>query len=166
MQQKDNKMWTIRDATPADYARIYVMSDGLQQYEFDITGYPILPPEQTTTRYIKEIIDTATTKNGEVLVVDMNDETVAYLVGYPTTDGDDLVEESYRDHAHIADLFVEAKARKQGIARALMQTFQDRMKAKGSTWLRIGARANNQIAIGAYENFGFEPITMKLAKKL
>lgn len=159
-------MWTIRDATPADHARIIAMSFGIQQHEHNIVGYPMLPPEETTDRYIKAIIKTATENDGEILVGEMDGETIAYLIGYPKTDEDDLVDKGFHHHAHIADLFVEPKARKQGISRALMQTFQDRMKARGCNWMRIGVQSKNELAIKAYNNFGFDPLSMYMVKKL
>lgn len=159
-------MWTIQDATQVDHTRIIEMSFGIQQAEHELIGYPMLPVEQTTDRYVKAIIETASTKNGEILVAKLDDKAVAYLIGYPKIDEDDLVETSFHTHAHIADLFVEPEARKLGIASALMQEFESRMGAKGYNWLRIGVQAKNHIAISAYEKQGFEPLSMYMVKKL
>lgn len=159
-------MWTIRDATPTDFTRIIAMSFGIQQAEHEAVGFPMLPPDQVSDRYIKAIIETATSRNGEILIAEMDGSTVGYLIGYPKTDEDDLVDKSFHRHAHIADLFVEPKARKLGIAKALMQTFEKRMIDKGCKWMRIGVQAKNQVAVTAYENYGFEPLSMYMLKKI
>lgn len=159
-------MWTIKEATPANYPRIITMSFGIQKAEHEIVGYPMLPPDQISDRYIKAIIETATSRNGEILIAEMDGKTVGYLIGYPKVDDDDLVDESFHRHAHIADLFVEPEARKLGIAKALMQTFEERMVEKGCKWMRIGVQTKNKIAVTAYENYGFEPLSMYMLKKL
>lgn len=58
----------------------------------------------------------------------------------------------------IANVAVASAYRRRGIARALMETALEHVRAQGGTWVLLQVRADNIAARGLYERLGFDAI--------
>ncbi len=61
-----------------------------------------------------------------------------------------------RGAAMVTALWVNERARSQGIARALMQTVEDEAKRRGRMELALGVEPDNTTARHLYESLGYE----------
>ena len=61
---------------------------------------------------------------------------------------------------------VNPDQRGRGIGRSLLEAAERHARDQGSKWLRISVLAQNRIAAGLYERFGFEPRVIELEKNL
>ena len=165
MTQNPAPAWTIRTATPDDYAAIGRMNDAIQQYELDLLGYPMLEPAQVPT-YLTGMIERVAKRDGEMLVCVAGDQLVGFACGYRAADDDALVDAEFNQFALLSDLFVDPAYRSQGIAFALMDDFANRMRNKGCKWLRVCAKSKNHHAINAYLRFGFDAYETVFTKTL
>lgn len=64
-------------------------------------------------------------------------------------------DEGRPDRYLISNVAVKREYRNQGIARALMQTAIERLRARGGQWVLLNVRPNNPIAVKLYRDLGF-----------
>ena len=62
------------------------------------------------------------------------------------------------DELHLTDLGVTARARRRGMARALVQRLLDEGRARGSRVVLLEVRATNVAALALYGSLGFEEL--------
>lgn len=58
---------------------------------------------------------------------------------------------------NIHDLAVVPECRGQGVGRALLQAIEEEARRGGCCRLTLEVRADNRIARGLYQSFGFQP---------
>ena len=61
-----------------------------------------------------------------------------------------------RDEAFINNVAVTAAHRREGVARALVDTMLKRVQGNGASFLSLEVRMSNQAAISLYQGAGFE----------
>ncbi|MDQ4076874.1 MAG: GNAT family N-acetyltransferase [Chloroflexota bacterium] len=71
-----------------------------------------------------------------------------------------------RSRGYIYDLYVEAEARGQGVATALLEAAEQASRARGDTELGLTVAAHNQAALSLYRAHGFETERLSLSKPL
>jgi ribosomal protein S18 acetylase RimI-like enzyme len=142
------------------------MNDAIQQYERDLVGYPVLKLETVSEDYFAEIVAHMENDGGIMLVAEHAGMLIGFAFGHNATSEDMLVDADFNRYALLSDLYVDERFRGQGLAQALMAEFASRMKANGSTLLRICAKAQNKAAIAAYLRFGFAPYETEFTKRL
>ena len=76
------------------------------------------------------------------------------------------VRDDMRDYALVADMFVRAAYRGQGVAQALLAEAERLATARGVPRLMIGVLAGNDRAERIYRHYGFTPYALELAKPL
>jgi ribosomal protein S18 acetylase RimI-like enzyme len=69
-----------------------------------------------------------------------------------------------RRYAYIQDLVVDAKQRRHGIGRALMDAAEAAAKAAGHRRIVLGVLAANAAALAAYARQGYRPYAHDLEK--
>lgn len=84
-----------------------------------------------------------------VMVAEIERRAEGYALFYPGFD----VESASRG-LHMADLFVEAPFRRQGIGRALIASLVAECKRQGGQWIEWHSMTDNPTAIAFYERIG------------
>ncbi len=69
-------------------------------------------------------------------------------------------------YAHIFLLFVNPEHRRRGLGKALIQVAENYAQAQGDRAIGLQVFANNQAAIGLYQNAGFEIQSISMIKPL
>ena len=97
-------------------------------------------------------------------------EAASVLLGYATIltkcEEDGTSDEIAYTYAQVDDLVVTQLARRKGVGKALLRASEDKARAAGRKFLRIGVLSQNSGAISAYHDFGFAPYHQTLEKTL
>lgn len=103
-----------------------------------------------------------------VLVAELRGRPVGFLAAgvaeFP--DRYTRLEERPNLQGHIHDVFVEPRARRQGVAQALFDAAEQRLRAAGCDNLRLGVAAGNEVARRFYRRFGFQEHKLGLRKDI
>jgi ribosomal-protein-alanine N-acetyltransferase len=67
------------------------------------------------------------------------------------------------DEAHVLNLAVTASARRQGVARRLLQELHARLQEAGTATVYLELRISNRAALALYCGFGYNPVGMRRA---
>ncbi len=89
------------------------------------------------------------------LATDDNGEGLGFTQLYPT-----FSSVSMKNQWILNDLFVAEKARKRGVANALMQTAEDFAKDSGANGLSLSTAVDNYQAQALYEKRGWNRVTV------
>jgi len=65
------------------------------------------------------------------------------------------------DELHVTNLAVAPKARRCGVAAALLERSIQDATELGAVWCQLEVRASNTAAIGLYGGFGFKPLGVR-----
>ena len=111
------------------------------------------PPNFTLAHFRRDIMGPSAFVRG--FIAHQGGEAVGYLLYHLAYDS-----ESGERGAYMCDLFVEEKARRQGIARALMQAAARAVRDGGGRFLWWSAKSYNVSAISFYRTVGEEERNM------
>ena len=144
----------IRDARlPQDRAAIEAMFDGLQLVELDWDANR-MPPGKCGA-HVDHLLAWAA-ESGFVLMIDDDEGPCAMLIAGEVDEGGWVLPEN-RIRGDVSDLFVAPRARRQGLAWALLQEAERRFAARGRTRIEIRAVAQNAAARAMYRRWAGEP---------
>ena len=154
----------IRLATDADRPALDEQEQGLNLFENQLLG------DRQCTRAaaaaaMDRLIQRATDTGGGGLVAELNGAVVGHLVLTFERMGP-YIRDDLRDHAHIADLFVRAAQRNQGIGTALMAEAERRAIARGVPRITLGVVHGNTGAERAYRRAGYRTYALEMVKDL
>ncbi len=157
-------MTRIRPAEPADHEALVEQFTALNVFEDTIAH------DRRTDREGGEISLTAAwtairNTGGHALVAELDGQVVGHLFMVFRAD-DVFIREEFNRHAYVAELFVRPEARRQGIARALLDAAENLARAAGLPRLTLGVLAGNDQAHALYLNSGFIPRAFELQKTL
>ncbi len=154
----------IRPATDADRVTLDEQEQGLNLFENQLLG-----DRQWTragaTAAMDRLIQRAADTGGTVLVAELNGAVVGHLVLTFERMGP-FIREELRHHAHVADLFVRAALRGQGIGAALMAEAERRAIARGVPRITLGVVHGNTGAERAYRRAGYRSYALEMVKDL
>ncbi len=111
------------------------------------------------------LIERARDTGGTVLVAELDGAVVAHLVLTYERMGP-FVRDEKRDHAHVADLYVRAALRGQGIGTALMAEAERLAIARGLKQITLGVVHGNTGAERAYRRQGYRDYALEMIKDL
>lgn len=111
------------------------------------------------------LIERARDTGGTILVAELDGAVVAHLVLTYERMGP-FVRDEQRDHAHIADLYVRAALRGQGIGTALMAEAERLATARGAKRITLGVVHGNTGAERAYRRQGYRDYAIEMIKNL
>ena len=86
----------------------------------------------------------------EALVSMRQDEVVGYVLCWFVA-----------DEVHVVNLAVQARWRRRGIGRRLMDAVCERARARGMVVATLEVRTHNEAAIRLYENLGFRQVAIR-----
>lgn len=115
--------------------------------------------------YLAVLIKHVKENEGRIFVAEQKGVLVGWLVSIIET-RDVFVREDERKLGYVAELFVEAAARRGGVGRALIEKAEADFRARGLRKMGITVLPGNAGARAAYAAWGFEPSAISLCKDI
>jgi len=160
---------TTREAEPGDRERLIELFQALNRYEDALTGDRRVDragAEDSLAGVETRMAET----QGVCLVAEVDgageDRVVVGLLTLTFEEGAVYLRPEARPHAHICDLVVDGAWRRRGIGAALMTAAEKIAAQRGYRQVTIGVLASNETAEAAYLRQGFQPLGVRLVKKL
>ena len=155
---------TLRPATPSDRPALVEQELLLNLFE-DAIAHDRNLTRPGADAAIDRLFERIAESDGTVIVADLNGAVIAHMFLVFDRMGP-YVREDMRDYALVADMFVRAAHRGQGIAQALLAEAERLATARGVPRLMIGVLSGNDRAERTYQEFGFTPYALELTKSL
>lgn len=133
----------VRSASQSDLEGLTILFDQYRQF------YQCAPDLAAARNWLKENIEQG---RSAIFVADSGGTLLGFTQLYPALCSVDLV-----DYFVLYDLFVVEAARRQGIARALMNAASDWAKAQGAARLDLETARDNIPGQALYRDLGYEP---------
>lgn len=133
----------VRSASQSDLEGLTILFDQYRQF------YQCAPDLAAARNWLKENIEQ---ERSAIFVADSGGTLLGFTQLYPALCSVDLV-----DYFVLYDLFVVEAARRQGIARALMNAASDWAKAQGAARLDLETARDNIPGQALYRDLGYEP---------
>ena len=137
-----NATITIRLAEASDLDQLAELFDQYRQF------YQCSPDLGAARAWLAENIEAG---RSTIFAADSGSELLGFTQLYPALCSVDLV-----DYFVLYDLFVVEAARRQGIARALMNAASDWAKAQGAARLDLETARDNYSGQALYRDLGYE----------
>lgn len=130
----------------------------LQEHEHSLSNTRKPASIDLCDSYFDGILTEIRLRGGGIFVCSQNNEFVGFIC-YKIESQDSIVEEDDSNHyALITDICILTKFRGTGIAKHLFDAvFEDLQVKHFSGRIRICALANNELAVQAYNRYGFKP---------
>lgn len=132
----------VRSASQSDLEGLTILFDQYRQF------YQCAPDLAAARNWLKENIEQ---ERSAIFVADSGGTLLGFTQLYPALCSVDLV-----DYFVLYDLFVVEAARRQGIARALMNAASDWAKAHGAARLDLETARDNIPGQALYRDLGYE----------
>ena len=132
----------VRSASQSDLEGLTLLFDQYRQF------YQCAPDLAAARNWLKENIEQ---ERSAIFVADSGGTLLGFTQLYPALCSVDLV-----DYFVLYDLFVVEAARRQGIARALMNAASDWAKAHGAARLDLETARDNIPGQALYKDLGYE----------
>lgn len=132
----------VRSASQSDLEGLTILFDQYRQF------YQCAPDLAAARNWLKENIEQG---RSAIFVADSGGTLLGFTQLYPALCSVDLV-----DYFVLYDLFVVEAARRQGIARALMNAASDWAKAQGAARLDLETARDNIPGQALYKDLGYE----------
>lgn len=132
----------VRSASQSDLEGLTILFDQYRQF------YQCAPDLAAARNWLKENIEQG---RSAIFVADSRGTLLGFTQLYPALCSVDLV-----DYFVLYDLFVVEAARRQGIARALMNAASDWAKAHGAARLDLETARDNIPGQALYKDLGYE----------
>ena len=132
----------VRSASQSDLEGLTILFDQYRQF------YQCAPDLAAARNWLKENIEQ---ERSAIFVADSGGTLLGFTQLYPALCSVDLV-----DYFVLYDLFVVEAARRQGIARALMNAASDWAKAQGAARLDLETARDNIPGQALYRDLGYE----------
>ena len=137
---------TIRRATEADEA---ILRELWEEFESEVPE-PVGEPETWEQEWGDTLDDI---RGGGVFIAEDDDGPI----------GVGRVEAPERGVAHIQLVHVRPRARRQGVAKALVAACTDDAKARGASVVSLEVVASNDAAVATWRKLGFETVSHRMA---
>ena len=137
---------------------------GLQDYIRDL--YPRLPSGAAIVdQYIPHILNQCSIHNGKIYLAEVDGAVVGYALVYSKMICNDIDSGTY-EYGRLADLYVKATCRGQGIGKKLLETSEAFVKSAGVQRFKVGVLASNEPAVNLYTLSGFQPFLLDMEKMI
>ena len=138
---KTKATWRIRRATKKDVGQILAMTAAVSEHE----GQP--PPGMTQSALLKFLLGRQAL--AEAFVAESGGRLIGHVISTKSLDM-----QSGTTFCWIADLYVEARWRRQKVGRALMAAIARLAEKEGSAHIQWLLSPDNRTAIAFYEKIG------------
>jgi ribosomal protein S18 acetylase RimI-like enzyme len=137
----------------------------LQGFEAQI--YELMKPASDIGTWYLDLLERQCREQaGTILVACSGDNRVGYATILTHVVEDGSGDEVPYVYAHVGDLVVAENARRQGIARKLLEACETYARAAGRDELRINVLAANNGARTLYRAWGFAELQINMRKRL
>lgn len=154
----------IRRASTADETAIARLWQALSDEHVRLDVRLPVPVAGAAHHYAARLVETLDDPMTRTFVAEAGGRVVAYILGAVIDLQPDLFE--YVETGFIADVYVEPGYRRQGIARALVQTLNDWFAAQGVRHTEWQVAAANPAAVHFWEAVGGRPVTVRMRVEL
>ena len=137
---------TVRRATEADEA---ILREFWEEFELEVPE-PVGEPETWEQEWADTVDDI---RGGGVFVAEDDDGAI----------GVGRIEAPERGVAHIQLVYVRPRARRQGVAKALIAACTDDAKARGASVVSLEVVASNDGAVATWRKLGFDTVSHWMA---
>ncbi len=156
---------SIRQATAADRAALIAMITAFQ--DFETTLHPNRRPgAEIAADYLAILEREVAAKRGAILVAEHTGAPVGFVCCWADHDADEMIHAETRPHGYIADVFVAAAERGQGVGGALIAAAEAYLAGLGFARVRLISLAANADARAVYEHLGYRAYEIAYEKTL
>lgn len=147
----------------SDYSAINEMFIKLGNYHAEL--YPEFIKKDCEKRDTKQIIDLIMDPKTELVVAEEDYELVGFCLAT-------VVEKKENDQVYgrkymmINDIFVYPEHRRKGIGTQFVRYIEDSAKKRKIDTVELNCWAKNESANGFYKKLGYEPMLVRMTKKL
>ena len=155
-------MMTIREMTRQDFDSVLeIMNAALSEAVRRSRGHLVVEFSDLENReYLKMICDSSESIG---LVADDDATVVGYVVAIPAQQ---VTEPLTEKTLWVDDLAVRSTCRRQGIARHLMRSMEDRARERGYRQIRLNVHEFNSTALDFYAATSYECWSRIMSKRL
>ncbi len=150
----------IRLVKPEDVDAVAQLWEALVAYhrELDASLPPAAP--QGARRYARRLIDRLDDPMSRVLVAEVDDKVVGYVLGVVV----DLAPEMFSQEpsGFLADIFVDAEYRRTGVGRALVEALTVWFHEKGLSYYEWHVAARNEESLAFWRNLGGREVMLRM----
>jgi len=133
--------------------------------DFERTLEPEMPPGgRVADEYLERMLDRCRTWDGAVFVALVAGEVTGFVCVWARVPPEP--DEPGRPYAFVSDLVVLERRRGRGIGRALLAAAERHARAASAAVLRLDVMVGNGAARRLYEDEGFAPRRVEMAKPL
>ncbi len=155
---------TLRPAGPEDRATLVGFLQTLNQFEAAIQD-DRTDERAAAERCYEQMLAKIATHGGAVILAEAAGEAAGFLA-WRIEEDEPYVRDELIRHAEIAELYVEERFRRSGVARALMAEAERMIRAEKLPRLFIGLLDGNEAAEATYRELGYAPYAKLLVKDL
>lgn len=125
----------------------------------------LLPWSEIGVRYFEALLAQVEDTEGVIYVAEADDRIVGHVILFGLVGPCDPDERPER-YTSMAELFVEPAHRGHGIGRALVERAESYARRLGAYKLELKVLAENESAIGFYENLGYASRVLVMSKRI
>jgi ribosomal protein S18 acetylase RimI-like enzyme len=154
---------TIRAAEARDLAAVSVLAGMLvrQHHEYDVLRFMLIP--DVLAGYARFFKSQLREPSALILVAERDSEIVGYAYArMEPRDWNNLLDACGELH----DIFISDSARRQGVARLLVDAVRDRLREKGAPRLVLHTASKNATARHFFASVGFRETMIELTQEL
>lgn len=155
---------TLRRAGPEDRATLIGFLQALNQFEAAIQD-DRTDERAAAERCYEQMLAKIAVHGGAVILAQAAGEAAGFLA-WRIEEDEPYVRDELVRHAEIAELYVEERFRRSGVARALMAEAERMIRAEKLPRLFIGLLDGNDAAEATYREMGYAPYAKLLVKDL
>jgi ribosomal protein S18 acetylase RimI-like enzyme len=156
-------MFQIVPYLSSDFPALIEFVEAIQEHER--TGVPDLKPgSEIGLLYAGMLVQQVSSHEGYILMARAGSRSIGFVCAWKDVDDDALLREDMRSHALISDIFVAEDWRRRGVAAGLLAAIET--AERGSTQIRVCAKATNRLAIDCYNRAGYRPYEVIFSEPL
>jgi ribosomal protein S18 acetylase RimI-like enzyme len=165
MMAAPQAMFEIVRYRATDLEALIQFVEAIQEHER--AAVPELKPgSEIGPLYAETLIRKVSNQDGCILMAKAGGRSIGFACTWKEVDDDALLREEMRAHAFISDIFVVEDWRRRGVAAGLLAAIEAAMLERGSTQIRVCAKAANSLAIDCYNRAGYQPYEIIFSKPL
>ncbi len=152
----------IRTATPKDGPALGAYGAALARQHHGFDPERFMLPEQLEEGYRAWLLREAQQEDAVVLVAEQDGAVVGYAYGrLEERDWNALLDA----HGGFHDLWVDARARRQGVGEALANALMEKLTALGAPRVVLMTAAKNEAARALFARLGWRPTMVEMTRE-